>query len=141
MGSAIALREKCPMVPGTPSDKDEIVRELRKLNNSLNVEAVLKGWNKAIEIVKSKSGPNAVSYVLEIDPVAYKVMYRGFTEEEADQASQLYLEREKEIATNPVPGAQAVLASVTSLQALPIAFPNYYLDTRVFIEAMNEAVK
>ena len=141
MGSAIALREKCPMVPGTPSDKDEVVRELRELNNRLNVEAVLKGWNASLEIVKSKSVPNAVAYLLEIDPVAYKVVYQGFTTEEADQASQLYLQREKDIAVNPVPGAQAVLASVTSLQALRIAFPNYYLDTRVFIEAMNEAIK
>jgi hypothetical protein len=141
MGSAIALREKCPIVPGTPVDKDEIVRELRELKDKLNVETVLKGWSTSLEIVKSKSVPNAVAYLLEIDPVASKVMYRGFTEEEADQAPKLYLEREKEIAANLVPGAQVVLASVTSLQALRIAFPNYYLDTRVFIEAMNDAIK
>ncbi len=141
MGSAIALREKCPMVPGIPSGKDEIVRELRELKSRLNVEAVLKGWSTSLEIVKSKSVPNAVAYLLEIDPVAYKVKYHGFTKEDVDQASQLYLEREKEIAANPVPGAQVVLASVTSLQALRIAFPNYYLDTRVFIEAMNDAIK
>jgi ppGpp synthetase/RelA/SpoT-type nucleotidyltranferase len=141
MGSAIALREKCPPVPGTPVDKDELVRELRELRHKLNVSTILEGYRTSLNVVQTKHVKDSMMFLLEIDPVAWAVSYTGFTKDESERASELYLEREKAIAASAVPGAQVVLASANSLRALRSAFPNYYLDTRVFIDVMNEVTK
>ena len=141
MGSAIALRERCPKVPNTPLDKEELIDELRALKNKLNVRAVLEGWRASLSIVQSKRVQDAVAFLLEIDPEAWQVKHTSFAKHQLEQASELYLEREKEIAVRAIPGAQVVLASTNSLRALRSAFPNYYLDTKVFLEAMDKALK
>ena len=37
--------------------------------------------------------------------------------------------------------AEAVLVSVESITALKRAYPNYFLDTRAFLEALEAALK
>jgi hypothetical protein len=41
----------------------------------------------------------------------------------------------------PDPDADAVLVSVDSMAALRRAYPNYFLDTKVFVDLMNETLK
>ena len=103
--------------------------------------AVLEGWRASLSIVQSKRVQDAVAFLLEIDPEAWQVKHTSFAKHQLEQASELYLEREKEIAVRAIPGAQVVLASTNSLRALRSAFPNYYLDTKVFLEAMDKALK
>lgn len=141
MGTAIALRESSPLVPDTPSNKNQLVREIRKLRDQLNVIAVLEGWRTSLNVIQSPKVRDAVVFLLEIDPVAWNVQYLGFTKDELEEASRKYLEREKEIALKGIPGAQVVLASANSLKALRSAFPNYYLDASVFIDTIKELTK
>ena len=42
MGSAIALRETCPPVPGTPPDRKELTDEIRELSKMLSVDIAFK---------------------------------------------------------------------------------------------------
>jgi len=138
MSGAIALREGCPPVPDTPADVDELVRELNDLIEKLSVFARLEGYRTSLIAAEDKQVRDAELFLLEIDPVNWKVDWIGFTKDQSEEASQMYLAREKEIAANPVLGAQVVLASANSLKALRSAFPNYYLDTRVFLDAVRE---
>jgi hypothetical protein len=141
MASAIALRERCPLVPETPISKGELLIELRSLVKKLNVRAVLIGWRTSMKIVQSKKTPDAVMYLLEIDPSEWVVKYTGFGKDELEKASEAYLAREKEIGADPIPGAQVVLVSTTSVKALRSAFPNYHLDTAIFLKALHHAIR
>ncbi len=141
MSSAIALREKCPLVPGAPEDRTELVRELRELTTRLNVQEVLNGWRISLNVVSDRKMKGSAQFLLELDPVAHLLNYTGFTVERAEEASEKYLAREKAISANPHPGAQAVLVSTNSIKSLRSAFPNYYLDTEVFLQALQEAIK
>ncbi len=141
MASAIAIREKCPPVPGTPTDKIELVYELRQLVNKLNVETVLNGWRASLKHLPTMDSKNAVVFLLELDPSEPTVRYIGFNKDRLKQASEQYLALEKQISANLQPGAQAVLVSTSSLKALRTAFPNYHLDTTVFIEALQFAIQ
>ncbi len=47
MGSAIAMREKAPAVPDTPSNRGDLIFELQKLATELNVENGLNGYANA----------------------------------------------------------------------------------------------
>lgn len=81
---------------------------------------------------------NAHYYLLYLDTGAQKITVRGFKAKELHRASDEYLAIEKEIVDKP--GTDAVLVSVESLASLRRAYPNYFLDTRVFIKAVNEAL-
>jgi len=62
----------------------------------------------------------------------------GFAASEAAEANERYADAEKEVKENP--GRDAVLVSVDSINALSRAYPNYFADTRLFSELMNQAL-
>ena len=140
MGSAIALRERKPLVPDTPTDQTELITELRQLTNQLKVEEVLSGWGYALrrtEVLGEKE-KNAKAYLLVLNPNEHTINVTGFSD--LEKASEEYLKVEKSLSTD-LSGAQAVLVSVESLTALRSAYPNYYLDTTEFVFALKRAIK
>jgi hypothetical protein len=142
MGSAIAMRERKPLVPNTPSNRIDLVRELRELAETLNVETVLEAWRISVhEITTRRATKDTVAFLLYLDPEKRTIKFNSYTLEEMPAASADYLEWEKEIELAPIAGAQAVLVSVSSLQLLRRAYPNYYLDTTAFVEALRYAIR
>ena len=140
MGTSIALREKCPVVPGTPGTRSELSDEIRKLSKNLAVEDVLRGWAYAVQKLTTADAPiGAVQFLLQLDSSTKQLTISPFKMEELQRASEMYLTLEKE--TKDRPEIQVVLVSVDSIEALPAAYPNYYLDTGAFIEAVKLATK
>lgn len=137
MGAAMALREKCPPVPGTPTTKDELIGEIRELSEKLAVEDVLQGWGNAVQTLTEAPG-DAVVFLLVLDPNKKTLTTRPFKADQLQNASDEYLKIEKE--TEGHPEIQAVLVSVESLETLRAAYPNYYLDTGAFIGALRQTV-
>ena len=62
----------------------------------------------------------------------------GFRLNELDQAAEQYLSVERDISSRL--GAEAVLVSVDSMADLKRAYPNYFLDTNIFIGLVSEAL-
>jgi putative GTP pyrophosphokinase len=62
----------------------------------------------------------------------------GYTPEQLPKAQEDYLELEK--ANNDKPWIQAVLVSVDSIAALRRAYPNFYLDSVAFSQAVEQAI-
>jgi hypothetical protein len=138
MGSAIALREKSPTVPGTTSDAHELVKELKDLYVRLKVADALSGWSAAVNMLKNRPD-KAESYLLVLNADDFLIDITGFKEGERAKAIKKYSETEKEIEGKP--NMQAVLVSVDSVKNLRRAYPNYFLDTRVFLDTVEEAIK
>ena len=136
MGSAIALREKQPLVPGTPHNKGDLAKEIKVLVDELKIEAVLRGWGFAVKLLKDKLR-DAYAYLLILDIKANTISVQGFQRRELPNASERYLLVEKETAGKPE--VQAVLVSVSSMAALQRAYPNYFLDSTAFLEAVRHA--
>jgi hypothetical protein len=138
MGSAIALRERKPLVPTTPQGKSELIEELREAVQYLKVGSVLRGWTAAINYLPKQDTKKAGAFLLLLDPDKKSMQVTGFTNKDMARASDVYLATEKELDGRP--SAQAVLVSVESVRALRSAFPNYFADTKAFIEAVNIAI-
>jgi len=140
MGSTLALRERQPLVPGTPTDKDELRQELRRHAQSLNVVQVLQGFGIAMQTFTRPSAEmkEAHFYLVALDSNEKTVTIEGFKQNEAEAASKRYLEVERDLLGKE--GNDAVLVSVDSLESLEQAYPNYFLDTNRFIGALNEAL-
>lgn len=137
MGSAIALRERRPIVPGTPEDPQELVAELRLLSKQLKIETVLRGWRGAVQILGARKDAHA--FLLITDSTNNSIQVKGFAQQDLAKATDEYLIVEKQFADNP--GVQAVLVSVESLATLRSAYPNYYLDTSTFLRVVRQAIK
>ena len=137
MSSAIALRERRPLVPGTPTEKAKLIEELRKLTTKLNVYKLLHGWAYALKRLPAKNITDAAAFLVVLDLKAWTLSNTGFRREELAKASEAYLAIEK--TANP--DVQAVLVSLDSVHALRSAYPNYYLDASTFIKALEFAVR
>jgi hypothetical protein len=139
MGSAIALRERTNLVPGTPTDRGELFGELRRAAKSLDVERRLAAYGDALQTLEEPSVANANYYILALDPVADTITIRGYSKAELPLATQQYLTIERQLDGST--GAEAVLVSVDSIAALKRAYPNYFLDTRAFLDAVQRALE
>jgi hypothetical protein len=138
MGTAIANRERTAPVPNTPTDKKQLVQELRRYARTLDVEGKLRAYGAALQTLEEPGLQKAHYFLLALDPVANSVTVTGYKFGELEEASNQYLATER--AMSGKPGADVVLVSVESLASLRRAYPNYFLDTSVFIDAVKRAV-
>ncbi len=139
MGSALALRERTPLVRGTPTTKEELTAELRQAVTDLQVEPKLSGYRTALNMMTHKKLKGSKYFLLDLDAAKRQLNVTGFNVNQLEQATAEYLETEKAIADRP--GAEAVLVSVRSVTALRRAYPSYFLDTRRFLQAVEQATK
>jgi hypothetical protein len=137
MGTAIAKRENTPIVPNTPTDDAQLKNDLIKYEEQLRAIYHLRAWGNALKTTMETSR-EAHYYLLELDPANDKLSIKGYKSDSLNQASSDYLKLERDIADK---NADAVLVSVESLDALRKAYPNYYADTGLFVNAINEAIR
>lgn len=133
IASAMAHEEGKPEVPGTPTDNNDLRLKIKKLASKLDVEGHLTAFRDSIEVLADKSY-NAQYYLLELDAYARKIRIRSYKYTELSIASNDYISLEKNLDVNK----DAVLVSAESIEALKLAFPNYYLDTDVFLRKLKE---
>jgi Region found in RelA / SpoT proteins len=138
MGSAIALRERTSLVPGTPTDRDALFTKIRLAAESLEVERRLEVYGDALRTLEDPSVLDAHYYILALDPAADTITIRGFAKAELEHATKKYLEIERSLDAST--GAEAVLVSVDSIAALKRAYPNYFLDTRAFLDVVRRVL-
>jgi len=139
MGTAIAFRERTPPVPDTPTERSALKNALRQYASGLDVVHRLHTYGAALQTLEEPSALDAHYYLLRLEPSEHRVTVTGFKANELEQASKEYLEVERSIKDQA--GADAVLVSVESLDSLRRAYPNYFLDTGKFIEAVNRVLE
>ncbi len=136
MSSAIAIEEGKPIVPETPDDINELKKQIKLLSDKLGVEGHLTTFRDSIEVLSgSKVVKNAHYYLLELDPSEGTVRIKAYSQTQLATASSDYITLEKRIANG---NRDAVLVSADSIEALKLAFPNYYLDTDLFLEQLRK---
>jgi hypothetical protein len=140
MGTFIAMKEGSPCVADTPSDPDELRRQLKEHAEQLKVIGHLEMYAAAIdspERVGLKKDANF--FLMELDPSQRRIRVTGYKKNELAKASGDYLSVEKRIREGSVQ-IDAVLVSVNSFAALKQAYPNYFVDTHRFIQLVDEAI-
>lgn len=140
MSSAIAERERRPVVPGASTDRKELKAELKKLAAQLQVKQILSGLNTGMDIGQElgKKYPDTTVYLLVLNLAENRVNVGAYSREELPSANEAYLKIEKENKDSQQ--VLAVLVSVESMKNLRAAYPNYYLDSTEFIKALDQAI-
>ncbi len=134
--SAFALIEKMPTVPDTSSDRAELREMVTAMATALQVDTTLSAYGEALKIAEDEASAGSDYFLLSLDPGAGTLAVVSYRQKELERATADYLAKEKELAQRP--GAQVVLVAADSMEALRRAYPNYYLDTGVFIEYLTK---
>jgi Region found in RelA / SpoT proteins len=136
MGTVMAMRENRPPVPDTHTNEKDLVAELRKLCQELRVARTLEAWRSAVTLPVT-ADPKAYFFLLHLDADAKRLHIAEFKLGELLKAQEAYAAVEK--AAELQPDTQAVLVSVEELSLLRRAYPNYFLDTRAFLNEVRRA--
>jgi ppGpp synthetase/RelA/SpoT-type nucleotidyltranferase len=134
-----ARAEKTAPVPNMPGAYDALAREAKLLERKLGVIHRLEQYAHITQqITRKKRGINFDWYVMQILPDSGRVIVRGFPLEAFPKAQEslIMLESKFKGTRN-----QAVLVATASLNELRRAYPNYFADTKFFIEVLRSLVR
>jgi ppGpp synthetase/RelA/SpoT-type nucleotidyltranferase len=132
--AAFAFEEKTPWVPNTPHSREELRLELERMAQELQVEGTLSAFGQALRESRTGRIKDIKYYLLSLRPMDKQLTIRGYRKQDIARATDDYLQAEKQLPLFPV--ADTVLVAASSLDALRKAYPNYFLDTKVFLEKL-----
>jgi len=133
--AAFARREKAAPVPNTPENIDDLVTELQQVVDREKIIACLLGWNNTIHFFEEPERRDVLTFLMRLDPTQRSLRVWSFRKEQIADAQQQYKTQEKDAESDPL--VQVVLVSVESVGALRKAYPNYYVDTIDFVNALQ----
>jgi putative GTP pyrophosphokinase len=136
VGSAFAHLEDCPVIAEHKDlERLKVFHLVSRAARNLNVRTKLDGFSVATKSIQS-SGSGSSYHLVVLNFKERRLRITNFKQEELGKATDQYLETEKEIYGGAP--LQAVLVSAGSLKALRAAYPSYFLDTKGFVEKLDE---
>ena len=136
MSSALALREGTPLVPGTPTDRATLAKEVRLHVDTLEVISRLEAYGTVLQVLEEPAGARGHMFLLELDIAQHELTARVYRDPIVATEAYDALER----AIDRDSGKDVVLVSVESLAALRRAYPNYFGDASIFLDAVRDAI-
>jgi hypothetical protein len=139
----------------TPHSLGTISRRLSMLGKKLQVERKLTAYREALRATEKFRAPQkAAYYLLVLLPEQPQLQIFAYSRQNTDQAFIDYENFERILPMYPskdqlplfpdienYSGAQAVLVGADSFKSIRESYPNYYLDTKVFVEKVDQFVK
>lgn len=138
ISSLFAIKEGCPVCPGTVDDKAELIAEIEELNNRHHILDMLMAIRTVIDhdvdAVPDKRG----YYILQLDYERRMMKRLFYKPSELESANRKYDELEAQKGDKPL---DIVLVRAASYSTVKAAYPNYFLDIGEFIELIEEYLK
>lgn len=139
VSSVFAIAENMPPVPETPKDKEELYGKVASLAKELDVVKKMNEWARIHKIIEGfeKENPKKFDYyLLDLDLSTKELKISGFTKDQEELANSEYSKREERMLNNRE-DKDIVLVSAETTKELRKAYPNYFLDTKEFIQALK----
>ncbi len=142
VGSVFAIAENMPTVPNTPHDKKELYTAVDVLTKKLDVIKKMNEWARIHRIIEGfeKENPKKYDYyLLDLDLTTKELKINGFTKDQEELANSEYSKKEERMLRNKE-DKDIVLVSAETTKELRKAYPNYFLDTKEFIQALRDCL-
>jgi putative GTP pyrophosphokinase len=134
-GSAFAHLENCPAVPGYDSlFAKETFQAVEATAAELDVRHRLQAFTIAANAI-SRGRQLGSYHLVVLDPSTKTVTIQSFGRDRLEEANLEYTKTVSRIADGDA--IQAVLVSAGPVENLRRAYPNYFLDTREFVNQLN----
>lgn len=132
---AFAELEKSPMAKEYAHESPvKIFRNVLLQTKQLDVKNKLTGFAVAANAIKTEQSKGSYHLII-LNAKLQSVVIQSFGKKRLDEANSKYIEVEQNNAENNS-SIQVVLVSTNSIEALRKAYPNYFLDTRQFSNAL-----
>lgn len=130
VSSLFAIREGCPVIPGTISDENELISEIEQLNDQHHILDMLLAI-RTVLVVDLDSIPDKKGYyILQLNYESHQLTRWFFMPSELEKANRLYDSLEKQRNNAPL---DIVMVRAASYAAVKAAYPNYFMDIGEFI--------
>lgn len=135
--SVFAIIEGCEMVPETTKKQIDLISEIRSLWYELQVDVCFEGW---LLVANQIGEDDTTTYFLIIADSRNRTLnVQGFALEENEIAIEALNNAELEYAQRPE--IQVAKVSVDDVSKLKEAYPNYYAETRGFIDELTAHIE
>lgn len=138
MSSELARKESQPLVPGTPTELADARSELMELISHYSPVQKLETYRTALNYIENSSSGDHY-FILHLKPKTRQLVISSFKKSQSKLANDKYLGVEQDIKSESE--EEAVLVSVDSIASLRKAYPNYFLDTKAFVDEVNRVVR
>jgi ppGpp synthetase/RelA/SpoT-type nucleotidyltranferase len=148
--SALAISENAARIPGIQGSSRVIARALSRMIKDLHVRKKLDAYRKALKHTEKLDAKKAGYYLLVLLPDTPELQIISFSKRNAEAAYREYERFERSLPQahqgrqlslfpelSDYTGAQAVLIGADSLRSIRESYPNYYLDTKVFLDEID----
>ena len=141
MSTEMAFSEQSPLVPNTPTNYDELKRQLKLCAKELDVDRTLRGFATALRITRQASVKDKgnIFFLLSLNNSKERLNVVGYNRKGLEEASADYSKKEQQIRKGKI--TDAVLVSVDSVRNLERAYPNYFADNGVFLDKLRKALE
>lgn len=138
VSSLFAIREGCPVCPGTVDDETELISEMEYLNSHHHILDMLRAIRMAFDKANDETTDKRGYYILQLDYERLELTRWVFKPSELDVATEVYDYLEEHRGDKPL---DIVLVRAASYAAVKAAYPNYFLDIGEFIELVEDYLK
>lgn len=133
-GSVFAQEERSPAGPNVPGDAGTLAAATRRAMGALRVEKRLLAFGVALSATSAEHVPPNGYVLLALEPDRSTLTLWSYPGGQLAAGMRDYLEQEKRVAAG---GGDVVLVAADSLTSLRRAYPNYFGDTRTFVEELS----
>jgi len=139
VGSAFALQEDSPLVPGFDWSRTRLQEHLRECLSGLNIYRKLAGYQVGVKHMDRVAAGRAPGFVLiRLNFKENMLHARHYARSENERMNAEYIEAEKAAFENKV--EEVALVATERVDELKRAYPNYYMDTQRFVSALRRFV-
>lgn len=137
VSSLFAIQEKMPICPNTSDWADELISEIKYLDNKNNIISTLSGLNVSINHASNKYNQKDKNlyYIILLNYDRMTVTVKPFKSSNLEAATKLYGKIEQGSNIN------VVLVSASSFETLRLAYPNYFADISYFVTKLRHVIE
>ncbi len=128
--------EETHTINGSSGDVSCVVNELIFHEKKYKCANKISGYNASHKIFNEHLN-EAEYFLLTLDMLSYKVYVDGFEKDQLEIAQDKYLAIERKND----PNINAVLVSADSIKDLEFGYQNYFNNTKLFLDKLNELIK
>lgn len=138
VASLFAIREGCPVVPGTAADETELISELEQINDEHHILETLNAIRIAVQHEDNVVNDRKGYYLLILNYNTHRLRIRTYLPSRFDTAEDTYTQIEKNRHESNI---DAVLVRAKSFKELKSAYPNYFTDIGEFYDLVTNYLK
>lgn len=135
VSSLFAIKEGCPVVPGTVDDETELVSEIESLNDQHHILDMLKAIRTVIDHDADSVPDKKGYYILQLNYVERMLKRWFFQPSELEKANEMYDYLEEHRNGAPL---DIVLVHASSYSTVKEAYPNYFMDIGEFVDIVTD---